>query len=288
MNTSVLLERYLHRVLRAAAEGAPPRLAAAMQHALFPAGARIRPRLCLAVARACGAEYAPAAMVAAAAIEFLHCASLAHDDLPCFDNANTRRGRPSVHRAHGERLAVLTGDALIVLAFQAVAQDCNITALERLQILQRVAAAVGIPRGIAAGQAQECEPEVRLPDYDQCKTGAMFVAATTLGALTAGADPADWVRVGECVGEAYQVADDICDVASSAEVLGKPIGRDAELDRPNAVDVLGMQGAQARLTTLVEAAIASIPECVGARELQARFLSAAQMLLSSRLARPAA
>ena len=99
----------------------PPLLAAAMRHAVFPGGARIRPQLCLAVARACGDAHPALADAAAAAIELLHCASLVHDDLPCFDDAATRRGQPSVHAAYGERLAVLAGDALIVLAFQTLA-----------------------------------------------------------------------------------------------------------------------------------------------------------------------
>jgi geranylgeranyl pyrophosphate synthase len=96
------------------------KLAAAMRHAVFPGGARIRPQLCLAVARACGDSDPALADAAAAAIELLHCASLVHDDLPCFDDAPLRRGRASVHCAFGERLAVLAGDALIVQAFQTL------------------------------------------------------------------------------------------------------------------------------------------------------------------------
>ena len=116
------IERTLTAALdMAGGPGGPPLLAAAMRHAVFPRGARIRPRLCLAVAAACGDDDPAAANGAAAAIELLHCASLVHDDLPCFDNADTRRGRPSVHRAYGEPLAVLAGDALIVLAFQTIA-----------------------------------------------------------------------------------------------------------------------------------------------------------------------
>ena len=99
--------------------------AAAMRHAVFPRGARIRPRLCLAVAAACGEDAPGVTDAAAAAIELLHCASLVHDDLPCFDDADTRRGRPRVHRAFGEPLAVLAGDALIVLAFQTLAQGAR-------------------------------------------------------------------------------------------------------------------------------------------------------------------
>ena len=100
----------------------PPQLAAALRYAVFPGGARVRPRLSLAVARACGDSCPRLADAAAASIELLHCASLVHDDLPCFDDAETRRGKPSVHKAFGEPLAVLVGDALIIGAFQTLAR----------------------------------------------------------------------------------------------------------------------------------------------------------------------
>src|SRR5262249_58610889 len=106
----------------AARPACPRRLSAAMRGAVFPKGARVRPRLCHAVASACGDDEPRATEAAGAAIELLHCASLVHDDLPCFDDAALRRGRPSVHAAFGEPLAVLAGDALIVLAFQAMAR----------------------------------------------------------------------------------------------------------------------------------------------------------------------
>ena len=290
MSSGALIERFLARSLRAAAAGSPPRLAAAIQHAVFPGGARIRPQLCLAVARACGAEYAPAAMAAAAAIELLHCASLVHDDLPCFDDADTRRGRPSVHRAYGERLAVLAGDALIVLAFQVLAQERRCAAEQRLRLLELLTAAAGTPNGIAAGQAWECEADAAVPltQYQRSKTGALFAAATMAGAIAAGADAGAWRAVGDYIGEAYQVADDIGDVSASAAELGKPIGRDAALGRPNAVAQLGMRSAQQRLQQLVDASIDAIPPCAGAGELRGRFRVATQMLFSNRLARPAA
>ena len=101
--------------------GGPPRLAAAVRHAVIPGGARVRPRLCVAVALACGDDDPALTDATAAALELLHCASLVHDDLPCFDDSPLRRGVPSVHSAFGERLAVLAGDALIVLAFQLLA-----------------------------------------------------------------------------------------------------------------------------------------------------------------------
>lgn len=289
MNSAALLERLLARTIRsAAANGAPPKLAGAIRDAVFPGGARIRPRLCLAVARACGAEYAPATMVAAASIELLHCASLVHDDMPCFDNASTRRGRPALHRTYGESLALLAGDALIVLAFQCIAQEQRIGADQRLQLLQQVARSAGMPHGIAAGQAWECESEVNLVDYQKAKTGSLFVAATGAAAISAQVDSAPWCKVGEYIGEAYQVADDICDVSGNATHLGKPTGRDAALGRPNAVAQLGIDGASLHLQQLVDASIAAIPSCPGQAELRALFEFATQQFLRSRLARPAA
>lgn len=123
MDVTSRIERALNEAIgQAELPGCPPRLAAAMRYAVFPRGARVRPRLCHSVAAACGEDHPAATNAAGAALELLHCASLVHDDLPCFDAAETRRGRPSVHKAFGEPLAVLTGDALIVLAFQTLAR----------------------------------------------------------------------------------------------------------------------------------------------------------------------
>src|SRR3954453_1297825 len=243
--------------------GCPPRLAQAMRHAVFPRGARIRPRLCLAVAGACGDDQPGLAESAGAAIELLHCASLVHDDLPCFDDAPTRRGRPSVHRAFGEPLAVLAGDALIVLAFETLARG-TVRVPDRLAALVMVVGrAVGVPNGIAAGQAWECEPAVDLAEYHRAKAGALFAGATLAGAAAAGADPAPWRELGERLGEAYQVADDIRDAAGDPDELGKPVGRDRELGRQRAVLTLGLDGAIARLEGLVAAAVDSLPACPG-------------------------
>ena len=123
-----------------------------MQHAVFPRGARVRPRLCLAVAAACAEDDPAITDAAAAALELLHCASLVHDDMPCFDNAATRRGRPSVHAAFGEPLALLTGDALIVLAFQALALGAARSSARLAPLMAIVAASVAAPCGIVAGQ----------------------------------------------------------------------------------------------------------------------------------------
>lgn len=169
---------------------APQGLAAAIRHAVFPAGARVRPRLCLAVAAACGDDEPALSSAAAASIELLHCASLVHDDLPCFDAAETRRGLPTVHCAYGERLAVLAGDAMIVLAFETLSRACPAVPTRLPGLLLTVGRAVGAPSGIAAGQAWECEAAVDLALYHRAKTGALFVAAAEAGALAAGGDPA--------------------------------------------------------------------------------------------------
>jgi geranylgeranyl diphosphate synthase type II len=202
---------------------------------------------------------------AAAAIELLHCASLVHDDLPCFDAAVLRRGRPSVHRAYGERIAVLTGDALIVLAYQTAARAVAESPQRLGAIIQALSRAAGAPAGICSGQAWECESQTPLSEYQQQKTGALFVAATTIGAIAAGVDPAPWQRFGECLGEAYQVADDIRDVLASTEELGKPAGRDAALGRPSCVAEVGVAGSVRRFEALFNAALDAIPPCAGAR-----------------------
>ena len=249
---------------RAEAAGSPAGLAAAIRHAVMPGGARIRPLLCLSVSAACGDGDPSLADGAAAAIELIHCASLVHDDLPCFDDAALRRGLPSVHAAYGERAAVLAGDALIVMAFEALACGASRHPQRLPAMTVALAQRTGMPRGIVAGQAWESERWVALPDYQQAKTGALFAAATELGALAAGGDPVRWRAFGERLGEAYQVADDIRDAACDEACLGKPSGKDRALGRPSAVLEMGLSGALGHFERLVEQARRSVPECPGA------------------------
>ena len=289
MDATTRIERTLSQGL-GTGRGAesPPSLCAAMRHAVIPGGARIRPRLCLAVARACGDDAPVLSNAAAASIELLHCASLVHDDLPCFDDAAIRRGRASVHKAFNEQIAVLTGDALIVLAFELLARAGGSAPSRLGALLTVVARAVGSRSGIIAGQAWECEAHVSLANYQRAKTGALFAAATSAGACAAGFQGASWHVLGERLGEAYQIADDIRDVMSSEEKLGKPTGRDLALGRPNAVHRLGVGAAVDRLEELVEQAIEEIPRCPGARDLRAHIVAEANRLLPRELARPAA
>ncbi len=261
------------------APGCPPKLAGAIRHAVFPGGARVRPQLCLAVAGACGDDDPELSNAVATAIELLHCASLVHDDLPCFDDAPVRRGRASVHYAYGESLAVLAGDALIVLAFQVLAIGATKSPQRLPALMSTVASAVGMPFGAVAGQAWECEPRVNLADYQRAKTGALFAAATVGGAQAAGASPDLWRPFGDWLGEAYQAADDIRDVVGDPRVLGKPVGRDVALVRPSAARELGLEGAIAYFDQLVQRAVDAVPECPGAPGLRALVRNESERLV---------
>ena len=265
MQTSKRIEAALERALRHCDSPAtPPGLRAALRHAVFPGGARLRPTLCLSVAAACDATTDPLAQAdVAAAIELLHCASLVHDDLPCFDDAALRRGRPSVHVSHGEELALLAGDGLIVLAFEVVA-SARLSPVLVPRLVRCIARGVGAGGGLVAGQAWESERSVGLRTYHKAKTGALFEAGARAGALLAGADPrlADsWGEFGARLGEAYQVADDLRDTLDDEASLGKPVGQDMVHDRPNACMTLGIDGALERLRALLDQALEAMPNC---------------------------
>ena len=266
----------------------PPLLAAALEYAVFPGGARVRPSLLLAVACACGDDAPELADAAACAVEFLHCASLVHDDLPCFDDADLRRGLPSVHVQFGVPTALLAGDALIVLAFESIAKAGAAQPRRLGGLLTAVARGVGAPSGIVAGQAWEQETHLELEAYHTAKTGALFMASTMAGAIAAGADPGPWRALGDRLGAAYQVADDLLDAMASEEESGKSSGRDMALSRPSAVRELGLQGAADRLDALVAEAAASVPACPGAKALREIVRLQAARLVPKQLARSAA
>lgn len=276
------IERALEAAIsRATTRGTPARLAGALRHAVFPGGARIRPRLCLMVASACGDPTPTLTDASAAAIELLHCASLVHDDLPCFDDAVTRRGRPSVHRAYGQPVAVLAGDSLIVLAFEALARAAG-PAPDRLgRLVELMARAIAPPHGLIAGQAWESEPRIPVVAYRRAKTGALFEAAAVAGAIAAGHDGAALRRFGQLIGEAYQVADDIRDVVGDPVALGKPVGRDAHLGRPNVANDLGVRGSHHLLEQLLHDALESIPSFCREDALRAWVLETSAMLQHS-------
>ena len=289
MDLMARIERALGAALaEGQAQPCPPRLSQALNDAVFPGGHRLRPRLSLTVARACGDAHPAAADAAACAIEFLHCASLAHDDLPCFDDAPTRRGRPSVQAEFGPALALLAGDALIVLAFETLARRLASRPQALARLVTIVGRAAGAPHGITAGQAFESEPSIDTALYHRAKTGALFAAASEAGAAACGAPSTPWRHLGAYLGEAYQVADDIRDAAGDEDELGKPVGIDAKLGRPNAVRDIGIPDAIRRLDDLVEAAIESVPLCPGRERMHELIRHEASRFLPEKLARRAA
>ena len=241
--------------------GAPPRLQAAMQHAVFSGGARIRPQLCLAVATACGDDTPELTNAAAVALELMHCASLVHDDMPAFDNADFRRGVPTVHKAFSEPLALLAGDGLIVMAYQVLIHAGRHHPERAMALMDNLSQGVGLPNGIVAGQAWECETSADLAHYQRSKTGALFVSATCAGAIASGQSQQPWAALGAYLGEAYQVADDIRDVLGDIAMLGKPVGQDKLNERPSSAQAMGLEGAIQHFDTLIEKAGNAIPEC---------------------------
>lgn len=245
----------------------PPKLAEALHYATAPGGARIRPTICMSVALACGDNRPALTDATATALELIHCASLVHDDLPCFDDADVRRGKPSVHRAFSEPLAVLAGDSLIVMAFEILARQSHLAPERVTQLILTLARRTGMPGGICAGQGWESEAEVDLSAYHQAKTGALFIAATQMGAIAAGQEAEPWFELGDRIGEAFQVADDLRDALYDSETLGKPAGQDDLHGRPNAVTQYGVQGAIQRLKDILGGAISSIPSCPGEAQL---------------------
>jgi len=259
------VDRQLEQILAVATDHrCPEQFAKALSYAVFPGGSRLRPMLCLAANRACGADEHDAAVGVAAAVELMHCASLVHDDLPCFDDAETRRGKLSVHRAYCESTAVLVGDTLIVLAFDTVAAALagrsNGQLVSGINILAR---ASSVPDGIAAGQAWELEPNAELQTYHDAKTGALFAAATGLGAVAAGHEADGWLTFGRRIGCAYQAIDDIRDSGVEDAELGKPAGQDERLGRPNVACQMGMDEAHQYAADLIDQALDSIPDCPG-------------------------
>ena len=185
-----------------------------------------------------------------------------------------------MHRAFGQPLAVLSGDALIVLAFQTLAQGAAAMPARLGPLMLAIGASVGVPCGIVAGQAWECEDSADLAEYQREKTGALFAAATIAGAASAGADAEAWRPLGALLGEAFQAGD--------PAVIGKPVGQDLAHQRPSAVRDLGLDGAIGRLQELAEAAVASVPACRGQSALRSHILSETVRLLPQDLARSAA
>jgi farnesyl diphosphate synthase len=281
-----VLERFLAEDARPGEIARPPRLVAAMRHAVLGGGKRLRPFLVVETARMLGCED-EGVLQAAAAIELLHCYSLVHDDLPAMDDDDLRRGRPTVHRAFDEATAILAGDALQALAFELLAdarthEDGAVRA-ELVLGLARAAGAGGMVGGqmldLAAegryGAADLSEDDIRR--LQAMKTGALLAFSAEAGAMLAHADEGTRARLrgfGRALGAAFQVADDLLDREASAAAIGKRTGKDAEKGKATLIHMLGTEGARAESERLVAEALAILesfgPEADGLRQA-ARF-----------------
>ncbi|WP_375760026.1 polyprenyl synthetase family protein [Corallococcus exercitus] len=250
--------------------GTPPRLAESMRYSLLAGGKRLRPVLCLAFADAVAKSSTDTAVVrdAACALEYVHTYSLVHDDLPCLDNDDLRRGVPTNHKVHGEAVALLAGDALLTEAFTLLASGPEPVRGTLCAELARAAGAAGMVGGqvldIAADRAATLDYLLRL---HRMKTGALILAACRMGVLAAGGDAAalaSAVTYGEAVGLAFQIADDVLDVTSSAEAMGKPVGADAEAGRFTFPAVVGLDESRRMAADLVARAEAAVRPLEGA------------------------
>ena len=270
--TEALLDRLL-------APGAA-RLTDAMRYAALGPGKRLRPFL-VSESAALFSVPRQVALRVGAALECVHCYSLAHDDLPAMDDDDLRRGRPTLHKAFDEATAILAGDALLTLAFEILA-GTGVAPAIRLALIAALAKASGAA-GMVGGQMLDIEAETRVASslsgitlIQSMKTGALFGFACEAGAILGGADPAPLRQYAENIGLAFQIADDVLDVESTPGVLGKATGKDRRKGKATFVDMLGLEGAKARAEELVRGAIAALDE-YGARADALR--SAAQFIV---------
>ena len=240
-----------------------------MRYSLLAGGKRIRPVLTLEFARLAGLADWKTALPAACALELVHTYSLIHDDLPCMDDDDLRRGRPTCHKVYGETMAVLAGDALQGEAFGLIAAAPAMTAQQRIDAVAVLSAACG-GGGMVAGQVLDvdhlAQGETDLRLLHRLKTGAMLQAAAELGCVAAGADDGLRQRArdyGCHIGLAFQVRDDVLDVVADQGELGKPIGSDRAEGKRTFVDLLGLEACQALVaeeTAKAKAALADLPD----------------------------
>jgi geranylgeranyl pyrophosphate synthase len=250
------------------AELEPQSVHAAVRWSLLAGGKRLRPALVLATGEALGARVSQL-LDTACALEMVHTYSLIHDDLPAMDDDDLRRGRPTCHIRFGEATAILAGDALQTLAFQAIAEDESLTPEVRLRVISELARAAGTPAGMVAGQAYDLAAESRdvtgdeLEQIHRHKTGALIAASARCGALVAGARATDIeaiTRYASALGLLFQITDDLLDVTATAEDLGKTPGKDARSRKATYPSVYGLDAAQKRAHVVYQEACAALDQ----------------------------
>lgn len=256
-NDQRLVENSLPSFLPSALNG-QDEVVDAMKYSLTNGGKRLRPVLTLEFCKACGGDRHDA-IEAACAVEFIHTYSLIHDDLPCMDNDDYRRGKPSCHKEFSEDIALLAGDGLLTHAFQIIS-DSDMSDSAKAKAVSLLAENAGVG-GMLGGQVLDLKYEIGNPTVKELltvhkmKTGALIAAACIMGCIAAGADSAKITaasRFAYYIGIAFQIKDDILDVVGSSEKLGKPIGSDADNNKTTYVTKVGLTKAQSDVELLTQ------------------------------------
>jgi farnesyl diphosphate synthase len=272
-DTEALLDRLLGSATLDGEIARPARLLDSMRYAALGAGKRFRPFLVVESASLFGVDR-KRALMAGAALECVHCYSLVHDDLPAMDNDDLRRGQPTVHKAFDDATAILAGDGLLTLAFDIASRaETHPDPVVRAELVQALARASGLG-GMVGGQMLDLAAEGRFDGgtvqrlgekeiltLQAMKTGALLKFACRAGGILGKATPAQREaldRYGAAVGQAFQIADDLLDVEGDPALVGKQTGKDAEAGKATIVGILGIDGAKARLRTIVSDAEAAL------------------------------
>lgn len=248
-----------------AASGNFAKLHESMRYSIFAGGKRLRPVLVIAAAEAVGAM-AQEVLPAACAMEMIHTYSLIHDDLPCMDDDDLRRGRPTNHRVYGEALAVLAGDALLTAAFEVIVRHSRGQDPKTLlKVIEKIAAASG-SEGMAGGQAFDLQSEKKkisqaeLETLHRHKTGKLIQVALEVGGLMGKANPQQLeilARYGELIGLSFQIADDVLDIEGGEEI-GKDIGSDLAKEKATYPSILGLEKSKRLAQEITESALQSL------------------------------
>jgi len=282
-----LVDDYLEKLLPDEAQN-PPTIHKAMRYSVFAGGKRIRPILVLASGQTLSGDLDVLLRVGAG-IEMMHTYSLIHDDLPALDNDDLRRGVPTCHKVFGDAIAILAGDALMTRCYQVLAELPKVSDSIKIKLIREVAMATGTINGMIGGQVADLEAEGKLVSAEMLeyihfsKTGALLKACVRCGAIAAGAGDSQLDALssfGSKIGLVFQIVDDILDVTSSSEVLGKTAGKDEKVKKATYPALYGVDASRRKAAELVSSALEDLRE-FGA---EARYLRGLAQFISSRTA----
>ena len=244
----------------------PSSIHQAMRHSVFAGGKRLRPILCMEAGRMVAGSLPAGIDELGAALEMLHTYSLIHDDLPALDNDDLRRGRPTCHKAFGEAIAILAGDALQTRAYEVLSR-LRCPAEARVRLIEEIAHATGTIDGMIGGQVVDLEAEHHKPNLatleyiHRSKTAALITASVSSGGLFAGASAAESAQLlsfGQSIGLAFQIVDDVLDVTQTSEQLGKTAGKDTAAEKATYPALFGIDESLKKADSLVNAAVSSL------------------------------